>query len=130
MSAAPAADRQPRGPQRARLRVGVEHPLVLLVAGALLVACAATIVTFSLQRYESATLLLAYAGGMAMLLTPCRFPVVLGIVPLCKRGHPVRGVVLALIFGAGLTITQTLWGVLIAAVGEVFGLREVARYLS
>jgi cytochrome c-type biogenesis protein len=108
----------------------VEHPLVLLVAGALLVACAATIVTFSIERYEGATLLLAYAGGMAMLLTPCRFPVVLGIVPLCKRGHPARGLALALLFGFGLTVTQALWGIAIAGIGEVFGLREVARYLS
>src|SRR5581483_10739736 len=82
------------------------------------------------EQYQAATLLLAYVGGMAMLMTPCRFPVVLGIVPLCKGGRPVRGIVLALLFGAGLTITQTLWGVVIAAVGEMFGLREVARYLS
>jgi cytochrome c-type biogenesis protein len=88
------------------------------------------IVTFSVQQYESATLLFAYAGGMAMLLTPCRFPVVLAIVPLCRRGSPARGVALALVFAAGLTITQTLWGVAIALVGQMFGLREVARYLS
>jgi cytochrome c-type biogenesis protein len=75
-------------------------------------------------------LLFAYVGGMAMLLTPCRFPVVLAVVPLCKAGHPARGAALALTFGAGLTITQTLWGLAIGAVGEVFGLREVARYLS
>jgi cytochrome c-type biogenesis protein len=106
------------------------HPASVIAGTALLVASVVTILTFSMQRYESTTLLLAYAGGMAMLLTPCRFPVVLGIVPLCKRGHPARGVALALIFGAGLTITQTLWGVAIAAVGEVFGLREAARYLS
>lgn len=75
-------------------------------------------------------LLLAYAGGMAMLLTPCRFPIVLAVVPLCRQGHPLRGAVLALVFGVGLTVTQTLWGVAIGAVGEAFGLREVARYLS
>jgi cytochrome c-type biogenesis protein len=75
-------------------------------------------------------LLLAYAGGMAMLLTPCRFPIVLAIVPLCRQGSPVRGAALALVFGAGLTVTQTLWGLAIGAVGEALGLREVARYLS
>lgn len=105
-------------------------PLTLIVATALLALSVVTIVTFSMQRYESATLLLAYAGGMAMLLTPCRFPVVLGIVPLCRQGSPARGVALALLFGAGLTVTQTAWGIAIAAVGELFGLRDVARYLS
>jgi len=79
---------------------------------------------------DHATLLLAYAGGMAMLLTPCRFPVVLGIVPLCKRGGRARGFVLALLFGLGLTLTQTAWGIAIAGVGDLFGLREIARYLS
>jgi cytochrome c-type biogenesis protein len=79
---------------------------------------------------DHATLLLAYVGGMAMLLTPCRFPVVLGIVPLCKRGGRTRGLVLALLFGLGLTITQTAWGIAIAAIGDLFGLREIARYLS
>ena len=105
-------------------------PLTVVAGSALLAASVATILTFSMQRYESAPLLLAYAGGMAMLLTPCRFPVVLAVVPLCKRGHPVKGVLLALVFGAGLTVTQTLWGVAIAAVGELFGMREAARYLS
>jgi len=79
---------------------------------------------------DHATLLLAYAGGMAMLLTPCRFPVVLGIVPLCKRGGRAQGLVLATLFGLGLTITQTAWGIAIAAVGDLFGLREIARCLS
>jgi cytochrome c-type biogenesis protein len=105
-------------------------PVTVVAGTALLAVSIITILTFSMQRYESAPLLLAYAGGMAMLLTPCRFPVVLAIVPLCKRGRPARGVALALLFGAGLTVTQTLWGVVIAAVGEIFGLREVARYLS
>lgn len=100
------------------------------VAAALLAVSAASIAAYSTGNRGNATLLLTYAGGMAMLLTPCRFPVVLGIVPLCKRGSTARGLVLALLFGLGLTVTQTLWGVAIAAAGGLFGLSEVARYLS
>ena len=100
------------------------------VALGLLAVSAGSIAAFSSGSHENATLLLAYAGGMAMLLTPCRFPVVLGIVPLCKRGGTGRGLVLATLFGLGLTVTQTVWGIAIAAVGDLFGLREVARYLS
>jgi cytochrome c-type biogenesis protein len=107
-----------------------QQSLTLLLATMLLGFSLITILTFSLHRYEGATLLLAYAGGMAMLLTPCRFPVVLGIVPLCKGGSASRGVMLALVFAAGLTVTQTVWGLIIAGVGQLFGLREVARYLS
>ena len=105
-------------------------PITVATGLTLLAVSLFAIVTFSVQQYESATLLFAYAGGMAMLLTPCRFPVVLAIVPLCRRGHPARGVALALVFAAGLTVTQTLWGVAIAVVGQMFGLREIARYLS
>ena len=100
------------------------------VAAGLLAVSAASIVAYSTGNHGNATLLLTYAGGMAMLLTPCRFPVVLGIVPLCKRGSTGRGLVLALLFGLGLTVTQTLWGVAIAAAGNLLGLREAARYLS
>lgn len=99
-------------------------------AAGLLAVSAASIVAYSTGNRDNATLLLTYAGGMAMLLTPCRFPVILGIVPLCKRGSAGRGLVLALLFGLGLTMTQTLWGVAIAAAGNFLGLREVARYLS
>lgn len=35
-----------------------------------------------------------------------------------------------MLFGAGLTVTLTVWGVVIAVVGGFLGLREVARYLS
>jgi cytochrome c biogenesis protein CcdA len=100
------------------------------VALGLLAVSVGSIVAFSTGNHDNATLLLTYAGGMAMLLTPCRFPVVLGIVPLCKRGSAGRGLVLATLFGLGLTVTQAAWGIAIAAVGDLFGLREVARYLS
>jgi cytochrome c-type biogenesis protein len=41
-----------------------------------------------------------------------------------------RAIVLALLFGGGLTITLTAWGASIAVVGGFLGLREVGRYLS
>ena len=118
-------------PQGSRIESpGASSRVAFASAFGLLAVSAAGIAAFSTGRPEHGTLLLAYAGGMAMLLTPCRFPVVLGIVPLCRRGGTGRGVVLATLFALGLTVTQTAWGIAIAAVGDLFGLREVARYLS
>jgi cytochrome c biogenesis protein CcdA len=51
-------------------------------------------------------------------------------VPLSQRGQTGRGFALALLFGLGLTITLTIWGVVIAIVGGFFAFRELARYLS
>jgi cytochrome c-type biogenesis protein len=51
-------------------------------------------------------------------------------VPLCRRGHAARGIALAFLFGVGLTVTLTVWGVVIASVGGFFGFREIARYVS
>jgi hypothetical protein len=67
---------------------------------------------------------------MAMLLTPAAFPSSLASFRCVKKGSAGRGVALALLFGARLTVTQTLWGVAIAGVGEALGMREAARYLS
>jgi cytochrome c-type biogenesis protein len=51
-------------------------------------------------------------------------------VPLSQRGRSRRFIGLGLLYGAGLTVTLTLWGVVIAAAGGFLGLREIARYLS
>ena len=51
-------------------------------------------------------------------------------MPLCQRGHARRGIALALLFGVGLTVTLTLWGIIIASVGGFFGFREITRYVS
>lgn len=51
-------------------------------------------------------------------------------MPLSQRGRTGRGLALALLFGVGLTITLTIWGAVIAAVGGFFNYREFTRYLS
>jgi cytochrome c-type biogenesis protein len=79
---------------------------------------------------DPAMLLLAFVGGAVMLLTPCRLPLLLGVVPLCNHGSASRSVALAVLFGAGVAITQTLWGLAFAVVGTMLGLQEVARYVS
>jgi cytochrome c-type biogenesis protein len=85
---------------------------------------------FAWSGADGATLLLAFIGGMAMLLTPCRLPLLLGVVPLCNDGSTSRSALLALLFGLGVAVTQTMWGVAVALVGTIFGLQEIARYVS
>ena len=61
------------------------------VGAGLLAVSAASIAAYSTGNRDHATLLLTYAGGMAMLLTQCRFPVVLGICPSASEAAPGAG---------------------------------------
>lgn len=115
----------------ANVRTGAApHGPLLLTGVALFALCLASVAAFMSGRAGAIPFLLAYTGGMVMLLTPCRFPVVLAVVPLCKKGSLVQATTRSVVFGAGLVLTQAAWGLAIAAAGEMFGLREVARYLS
>ncbi|MBI5180497.1 MAG: cytochrome C biogenesis protein [Nitrospirae bacterium] len=68
------------------------------------------------------TATLSYAAGLSMITLPCTFPLVFVIVPLSMGKGYKKGFFMALLFGLGLTITITLYAVIIAAVGSYLGM--------
>ena len=67
-------------------------------------------------------LILAYAAGLSMIVLPCTLPLVFVIMPLTAgKGHK-RGFIMALLFGLGITITLTIYGVVLGYLGKTLGL--------
>lgn len=63
--------------------------------------------------------LFSFAAGLTMIVLPCTLPLAFVIVPLSMGKGPVKGFMIALAFGIGVTITLSMYGVVTAAVGKV-----------
>lgn len=63
--------------------------------------------------------LFSYAMGLTMIVLPCTLPLAFVIVPLSMSQGPVKGFGMAVMFGAGVAITLSFYGVLAAVVGQV-----------
>jgi len=72
-------------------------------------------------------LTLSFVAGLSMIFLPCTLPLAFVIVPLTMGKEPKKGLLMALFFTLGLTITLSLYGVFIAAVGKTFGLKSDAE---
>lgn len=70
----------------------------------------------------SFVVLLAYAAGLTMIVMPCTLPLIFLIVPMTMSKSYKRGFAMALLFGLGLTITITFYGIATAWLGQIVGL--------
>lgn len=64
----------------------------------------------------------SYAVGLSMIVLPCTLPLAFVIVPLAMGKKPKKGLLMALLFGLGLSITLSLYGLFIAIIGKTLGL--------
>jgi len=74
---------------------------------------------------EVITLTLAYTSGLSMIVLPCTLPAVFVIVPLSLGRSYRRGFTMALLFGLGLALTITAYGVAVAYLGQILYLDKV-----
>lgn len=72
-------------------------------------------------------LTLSFVSGLSMIFLPCTLPLAFVIVPLTMGKDPKKGLIMALTFTLGLTITLSFYGIFIAAVGKAFGLKSDAE---
>lgn len=78
---------------------------------------------------QTVGLTLAFAAGLSMIVLPCTFPLVFVIVPLAMGKNPRKGLLMALLFGLGLIITLSIYGIVVAWAGKIFGLDKVSRWM-
>ncbi len=74
-------------------------------------------------------LIIAYVAGLSMIVLPCTLPLVFIIVPLSMGQGYKKGLSMALLFGAGLVITITAYGIGIAALGQTASLDQISSIM-
>lgn len=95
--------------------------LVLFVVFLVGIGWFASLSQFSTENL-SFVVLLAYAAGLTMIVMPCTLPLIFLIVPMTMGKSYKRGFAMALLFGLGLTITITFYGIATAWLGQILGL--------
>lgn len=78
---------------------------------------------------EAVTVALSYAAGLSMIFLPCTLPLVFIIVPMSMGKGYKKGFLMALLFGIGLAITLTFYGVFVASVGAYIGMNQAVRVM-
>lgn len=73
--------------------------------------------------------LLAFAAGLSMIVLPCTLPLVFIITPLAAGKDYKKGFFMALLFGLGLAITITAYGIAMAYFGKIFGIAAATPIL-
>ncbi|MBE0521874.1 MAG: cytochrome C biogenesis protein [Candidatus Methanoperedenaceae archaeon] len=71
---------------------------------------------------QAAGFTFSYIAGLSMIFLPCTLPLAFIIVPIAMNESPKKGMVMALLFGAGMMITFSIYGVAFASIGEITGL--------
>lgn len=78
---------------------------------------------------EAVSLTLAYAAGLSMIFLPCTLPLAFIIVPLTMGKEPKKGLTMAILFGLGVSLTLSFYGIFMALAGQYLGLDKATRFM-
>ena len=74
-------------------------------------------------------LIISYLAGLSMIILPCTLPLVFIIIPLSMGKGGRKGLLMAGLFGAGLTITIMFYGLGIGVLGQTADLDQISIYM-
>lgn len=73
---------------------------------------------------QTVNIAFAYVVGLSMIVLPCTLPLAFVIVPMVMGKSAKKGLIMALLFGLGLSITLSLYGLFVAVIGKSIGLDQ------
>ena len=74
-------------------------------------------------------LIISYIAGLSMIILPCTLPLVFIVIPLSMGKGARKGLFMALLFGAGLTITIMFYGMGIGILGQTANLDQISFFM-
>ncbi len=119
------------------VQVGVKKPLVLLLfalfslifVGVIFSLTNEAVVKENQDASYLSWLIIAYVAGLSMIVLPCTLPLVFIIVPLSLGKGYKKGLFMALLFGAGLTLTISAYGIGVASLGQTASLDQISIFM-
>jgi len=75
---------------------------------------------------DTVDLAFAFVAGISMIVLPCTLPLAFIIVPLSMGKGYKKGFYMAVLFGLGLALTLSIYGIFIALAGSALGLDQAA----
>jgi cytochrome c-type biogenesis protein len=74
-------------------------------------------------------LIISYLAGLSMIILPCTLPLVFIIIPLSMGKGGKKGLLMAGLFGLGLTITIMFYGLGIGVLGQTADLDQISIFM-
>jgi len=75
---------------------------------------------------DTVDLAFSFVAGISMIVLPCTLPLAFIIVPLSMGKGYKKGLGMAVMFGLGLSLTLSIYGIFIAIAGNALGLDQAA----
>jgi len=101
-----------------------ERKLFAGLAFALLIIISLSVFYLFGMSKDMVDLAFSYVAGISMIVLPCTLPLAFIIVPLSMGKGYKKGFGMAVLFGLGLAITLSLYGIFVALAGSILGLDE------
>ncbi len=119
------------------VQVGAKKSMVILsfalfslvFVGAIFALTNEAIVEETQETSYFSWLIIAYVAGLSMIVLPCTLPLVFIIVPLSMGQGYKKGLTMALLFGAGLTLTISAYGIAVAGFGQTVSLDQISTVM-
>ncbi|MBI2652047.1 cytochrome C biogenesis protein [Candidatus Woesearchaeota archaeon] len=78
--------------------------------------------SFFTNPAQSVSYTLSFIAGLSMIFLPCTLPLAFIIVPIAMNQSAKKGLVMALLFGLGMIITFSIYGLIFPQIGRITGL--------
>lgn len=78
--------------------------------------------SFFINPHQTVGFTLSFIAGLSMIFLPCTLPLAFIIIPIAMNESPKKALFMALLFGLGMVITFSVYGVVFSLIGKIVGL--------
>ncbi len=80
------------------------------------------IFSFFVNPNQTVGYTLSFIAGLSMIFLPCTLPLAFIVIPIAMSESPKKALVMSLLFGLGMMITFSIYGVVFSYLGSITGL--------